>query len=70
MVRESIREDMAEDWRQTVEEIIRDDQRKSPLVFLLIFRGLGLTVGKLAGKYWWQLLLGFLLGVLCGHFWW
>jgi len=51
-------------------EIIRDDQRKSPLVFLLIFLGLGLLVGKLAGKYWWQILLGFLLGILCGHFWW
>jgi Na+/H+-dicarboxylate symporter len=25
---------------------------------------------KLTGKYWWQILAGFLLGVLCGHFWW
>ena len=51
-------------------EIIRDDQKRSPLVFLFIFLGLGLIVGKLAGKYWWQILLGFLLGVLAGHFWW
>ena len=51
-------------------EIIREDQKRSPLVFLLIFLGLGILVGKTAGKYWWQILLGFLLGVLCGHFWW
>jgi len=51
-------------------EIIRDDQRKSPLVFLLVFLGLGILAGKLTGKYWWQILLGFLLGILCGHFWW
>ncbi len=51
-------------------EIVRDDQRRSPMVFLLIFLGLGILVGRLAGKYWWKLLLGFLLGLLCGHFWW
>ena len=51
-------------------EIIREDQKKSPLTFLLVFLGLGILVGKLAGKCWWQILLGFLLGVLCGHFWW
>jgi hypothetical protein len=51
-------------------EIIREDQKRSPLVFLFIFLGLGILVGKLTGKYWWQILLGFLLGALCGHFWW
>ena len=51
-------------------EIIRDEQKKSPLVFLLIFLGMGLLTGKTIGKYWWQLLIGFLLGMLCGHFWW
>jgi predicted MFS family arabinose efflux permease len=51
-------------------EIIRDEQKKSPLVFLLIFVSLGILAGKLAGKYWWQILIGFLLGILCGHFWW
>jgi len=51
-------------------EIIRDEQKRTPLVFLLIFLGLGLLAGKLAGKYGWQILLGFLLGILCGHFWW
>jgi hypothetical protein len=47
-----------------------DEQKQPPLVFLLVFLGLGLLVGKLAGKYWWQITLGFLLGILCGHFWW
>jgi len=51
-------------------EIIRDEQKNSPLVFLLIFLGMGLLTGKMAGKYWWQILIGFLLGILCGHFWW
>jgi len=51
-------------------EIIRDEQKRSPLVFLLIFLGLGIMLGKLTAKNWWQILLGFLLGILCGHFWW
>lgn len=51
-------------------EIVREDQRRSPLLYMLIFLGLGILVSKLAGKYWWQLLLGFLLGVIVGHFWW
>ena len=51
-------------------EIVREDQKNSPLIYLLIFLGLGILVAKLAGKYWWQILVGFLLGILCGHFWW
>jgi hypothetical protein len=51
-------------------EIVREDQRASPLIYLLIFLGLGILVARLAGKNWWQILVGFLLGVLCGHFWW
>ena len=51
-------------------DIVRDEQKKSPLVFLLIFLGLGILVSKMAGKYWWQILIGFLVGILCGHFWW
>jgi len=51
-------------------DILRDEQKKSPLVFLLIFLGLGILVSKLAGKYWWQILISFLVGILCGHFWW
>ena len=51
-------------------EIVRDEQNKSPLIFLLIFLGRGILAGKLTVKYWWQILLGFLLGILCGHFWW
>ncbi len=51
-------------------EIIRDEQSKSPLIFMLIFLAFGILLGKLAAKYRWQILLGFMLGVLCGHFWW
>jgi len=51
-------------------EIVREDQRRSPLLYMLIFLGLGILVSKLAGRYWWQLRLGFLLGILVGHFFW
>ena len=51
-------------------EIVREDQKDSPLVYLLIFLGLGILVARLAGKNWWQILVWFLLGIICGHFWW
>ena len=51
-------------------EIVREDQKASPLLYLLIFLGLGILVARLAGKYWWQIVVGFLLGILGGHFWW
>lgn len=51
-------------------EIVREDQKASPLVYLLIFLGLGVLMARLAGKNWWQILVGFLLGIICGHFWW
>ena len=54
-------------------EIVREDQKKSPLLYLLIFLFLGIMVGKLAGKYWWHILVVvvcFGLGILAGHFWW
>ena len=51
-------------------EIVREDQRNSPLFYLLIFLGLGILIYRLAAKNWWQIMLGFLLGILCGHFWW
>ncbi|QYY58478.1 hypothetical protein [Dehalococcoides mccartyi] len=51
-------------------EIVREDQKASPLVYLLIFLGLGTLIARLAGKNWWQILVGFLLGIICGHFWW
>ncbi|WP_322354418.1 hypothetical protein [Dehalococcoides sp.] len=51
-------------------EIVREDQKASPLVYLLIFLGLGILVARLVGKNWWQIMVGFLLGVICGHFWW
>lgn len=51
-------------------EIVREDQRRSPLLYMLIFLGLGILASKLAGKYWWQILIGFILGIIVGHFWW
>ena len=51
-------------------EIVREDQKNSPLIYLLIFLGLGILVARLVGKSWWQIMVGFLLGILCGHFWW
>ena len=50
--------------------IIRDEQKKEPLLFILLFLGLGMLLVKIAGKNWWQLLLGFLVGILVGHLWW
>jgi len=61
-------------WRQVGGKpwtnIVREDQRRTPLLYMLIFLGLGILVSKLAGKYWWQVLLGFILGVIVGHFFW
>jgi predicted MFS family arabinose efflux permease len=51
-------------------EIVREDQKRSPLLYLLIFLGLGILLARLAGKNWWLVLAGFLAGILCGHFWW
>ena len=51
-------------------EVVREDQRNSPLTYLLIFLGLGILIYRLAAKNWWQVVVGFLLGVLAGHFWW
>ena len=50
--------------------IIRDEQKSAPLLFLLIFLGLGILVARAAGRYWWQVVIGFLAGVLAGHIWW
>ena len=50
--------------------IVRDEQKATPLLFMLIFLGLGILAVKLSGRYWWQLMLGFLVGILVGHFWW
>ena len=51
-------------------EIVREDQRNSPLFYLLISLGLGILIYRLAAKNWWQIVIGFLFGVLAGHFWW
>lgn len=51
-------------------EIVRQDQKNAPLLYLLIFLGLGTLLVRLAGKNWWLILVGLLAGILCGHFWW
>ena len=51
-------------------EIVREDQRNSPLTYLLIFLGLGILICRVAAKNWWHIVVGFLLGILAGHFWW
>jgi len=51
-------------------EIVREDRKRSPLIYLLIFLGLVILVCRVAVKNWWQIVVGFLLGVLAGHFWW
>lgn len=50
--------------------IIRDEQKAEPLLFLLIFLGLGILLIMLCRKYWWQMLIAFAAGLLAGHFWW
>uniref|UniRef100_A0A6M3M9Q7 Uncharacterized protein n=1 Tax=viral metagenome TaxID=1070528 RepID=A0A6M3M9Q7_9ZZZZ len=50
--------------------IVRDEQKSQPLIFLLIFLGLGIILAKFAGKNWWQLLIALLFGVVIGHLWW
>jgi len=61
-------------WRQVGgkpwTEIVREDQKQSPLLYMLVFLGFGILVSKLTTRYWWQILIGFLLGIICGHFWW
>jgi len=47
--------------------IVRDYQKKNPLLVMLIFLGLG--IGLAATGQWWALAL-FFLGVVIGHFWW
>jgi len=49
-------------------EIVREDQKRAPLLYMLIFLGLGILVSKLAGRYWWQILLGFRWGSLSATF--
>ncbi len=49
---------------------IRTEQKNAPLLFMLIFLGLGIYLALVARRYWWQILIGFLAGILVGHFWW
>ncbi len=54
-------------------EIIREDQKQEPLVYLLIFLLIGIGLIKLTQHYkvaLWIPLLALGIGILCGHFWW
>jgi len=51
-------------------EIIREDARREPLLYLLLFLSGGVFLVLKAKQNWWQILIGFLTGILCGHFWW
>lgn len=51
-------------------EIVREDARQEPLLYLLIFMLGGLFLAIKARQYWWQILIGFMAGVIVGHLWW
>ena len=51
-------------------DIIREDSKKAPLAYMLIFLFLGIMLVLLVGWPWWQILVGGLVGLLAGHFWW
>ncbi len=51
-------------------EIVQDEQRSVPILFMLIFLGLGILIIRWGGKNWWQLLLALLVGILAGHIFW
>ncbi len=51
-------------------DIIREDQEREPLVYLLIFFSLGIMAVKLTGKRWRWIVMAFGLGIIAGHFWW
>lgn len=51
-------------------EIVQEDQKRNPLLYLIIFLLLGIMVAKLTGRRWWWIVLAVGLGVLVGHFWW
>jgi len=54
---------------RTWTSLIQKDQRKHPLLYILIALILGVVIG-FCRRYWWQLLLMFGLGVVVGHLWW
>ena len=56
--------------KKPITHITQDEQKANPVLFLLIFLGLGILVVKVAKDYWWQILIGFLIGVITGHIFW
>ena len=51
-------------------EVTREEQTKAPLLFMLIFAGLGILLFRFAGRNWWKVLLVFAFGVVVGHIFW
>ncbi len=50
--------------------ITRDESKKAPLLFMLIFLGVGIILVKFSSAHWWKIFIGLLVGVIVGHIWW
>ena len=51
-------------------EIVREDARHQPLLYLLLFLLAGVFLALKARQNWWQILIGFGAGLIVGHLWW
>ena len=51
-------------------EIIREDARREPLLYLLLFLLGGVFLALKVKENWWQILVGFGAGLIVGHLWW
>jgi len=51
-------------------EIVREDIRREPLLYLLLFLLGGVLLSLKVEQNWWQVLIGFAAGVVVGHLWW
>ena len=48
-------------------ELIRIDQKKAPLVYMLLFLLGGIIVTKYAKENWWKVVITLLVGIVIGH---
>lgn len=53
---------------RTWTDIIQEDQRNAPLLYMVAFLMLGILVARFCKNYW-QPLVAFGLGILVGHLW-
>jgi hypothetical protein len=51
-------------------EVIREDARREPLLYLFLFLLAGVSLAMKAKQSWWQILIGFGVGLIVGHLWW